>query len=492
MLSRIIKDTGIAGLGEVVFIVMTYTSNVIISRFLGAKGVGIYAQAMTIVSFVSLLAWLGLDVGVLRFLSLYLAQKDLGYVKGMMYFASSLVLVMSVLLGGGVFLTADLFADRVFREPQLTFVLRIFALTVPFTALTTVWLNGIQAFQRTNYRIYIGKVFGPLVGAGSVALLLHLGWHWNGVLGSAILTAVSGGVVAYYAYHQLQRSIPGIEEERPKLAVKEWLIFCCPLFFSRLLVLAYSRITILMLGYFQNSAEVGIYEIAFKVTLLVHMPLELSSFIFAPVIGQVYAQGDRLGLERLFKTVTRWMFAVSLLTFLMTTLLAQPILAIFGPEFVAGLPTLYILALGHLINVSTGAVGWMLVMSGHSKIHLLNNLSLVLLTFALGFFLIPLYGMAGAAAVASLAEIVVNVARLAEVFYLLRIHPYSGDFIKPVMAGLMTLGAVYLLQREIIAHWSYSMFWTSLILAGLICTLYVAFSVLFHWSQIKASRTLLL
>jgi O-antigen/teichoic acid export membrane protein len=491
MLSKIIKDTGISGLGEFFYVLASYATDVMISRFLGAEGVGIYAQAITIVLLVSLLAQFGFDVGILRFLSLYLAKKSLGYIQGVMYFASWLVLITGVILSGGVFVAADLLANSVFNEPQLTFVLRMFVLTVPFIALRTIWLNGIQAFQRADYRIYIGRVFVPLVSAGSIALFLHLGWYWNGVISSAVLTAVAGGILAYYIYHQLQKSIPGIKEEKPQLAIKEWLLFCYPLFFSQLFTLALPRATILMLGYFQDSAEVGIYEIVSKITLLVQMPLDMSSFVFAPMIGNMYAQDDRVRLQRLFKTVTKWVFAVSILFFLTTTLLAQPILATFGPEFVAGIPALYILAFGHLLNVSTGAVGWMLIMSGYSRIHLLNSVLSIMLTIALGSFLIPLYGIIGGAAVVSLVEIVVNIVRLAEVFYLLRIHPYRWDFIKPVLSGLMTLGVIYLLQREIV-HWSNSMSWTPLIVAGSICTLYITFSVLFHWPQIKTSRLLLL
>ncbi len=485
MLAKIIKDTGISGIGEFFYVIAIYTSNIIIIRFLGAEGIGIYAQAMAIVFFVSLLSQWGLDIGILRFLSVYLAKKDLGYVQGITYFASWAVLMTSVLLSGGVFIAAGLLANSVFNEPQLTLVLRTFALTIPFIALRTIWLNGIQAFQRTDYRIYIGKVFVPLVSVGSIALFLHLGWYWNGVLSSTVLTAVAGGLLAYYVYRRLQKSIPGIEEEKPKLAVKEWLIFCYPLFFSQLLTLTSPRATILILGYFQDSAEVGIYEIASKVALLIQMPLDISSFILAPMIGEMYAQGDKFKLQKLFKTVTKWIFAISILIFLMTILLAQPVLAIFGSEFEVGIPVLYILAFGHLINVSTGAVGWMLIMSGYSRVHMLNSVLSVLLIIALSFFLIPLYGMVGAAIVVSLVEIVINIVRLAEVFHLLRIHPYHWGFIKPVLAGLMTLGAIYLLQRGV-TYWSYSMFWTPLLIAGLVCIFYLMFSTLFHWSQIKA------
>jgi O-antigen/teichoic acid export membrane protein len=487
MLSRILKDTGVAGLGEIFFISVTYATTFLISRSLGAEGVGIYAQAMLVTTFVSLLARLGLDVGVLRFIPLYLVKKDGGYVRGVMLTASGLVLVTSLALGGGVFVAADLLANLVFKEPRLTPVLRVFALAIPLLALSAVWLNGIQAFKRTDYRVYISKIVAPLVSLTTLGVFFGLGLYWNGVLVSTVLTALVGAGLAYFVYYRLQGTILSTKDEEPKFATREWLVFSYPLFFSRLLAFASARATILMLGYFQTSADVGVYEIASRVAFLIQMPLDISSFIFAPIIGEMYAKGDRTRLQELFQTVTKWIFAVSLLIFLMVVLLAQPILAFFGPEFVIGVSVLYILAIGHLINVSTGAVGWMLIMSGHSKVHLFNYVLLVLLTLVLSLYLIPSYGIIGAAIVVAVAEVVVNVVRLVEVFYLLKIHPYRWDFLKPIMAGLMTLGVVYLLQRQI-THFAYPVLWTSLFVAGSILTLYITFSALLHWSEVKTVR----
>jgi hypothetical protein len=68
-------------------------------------------------------------------------------------------------------------------------------------------------------------------------------------------------------------------------------------------------------------------------------------------------------------------------------------------------------------------------------------------------------------------------ARLAQVFYLLRIHPYRWDFAKPVTAGLLTFGFVYLLQRHVIDSIP-PMFWMHAITLGAIVMLYTALLVL--------------
>ncbi len=488
---KITKDILMAAFGEFFYVASMYSTNVLFSRFLGAYGVGVYAQAMAIVLFISVFARLGLDLGILRFLSFYLANHDFSYVKGIIRYVSVLVLLLSVALGSVVFITAPGLAVDIFNDPQLTFILRIFILTIPFFALTSIWLYSVQAFQRTDLRVIISKVIVPVTTLGTMFIFLHLGWQWYGVLSSVLLATTIGTLLAYYVLYRVQKFYPRIVTAEPKFAAKEWFIFSYPLCLSELLVLALARGTILMLGYFQPSVEVGIYDIALKIALLVRMPLDISNLILAPVIGELYSQGNWSKLGTLFKVSTKWLFALSILVFLIINLLANSILIIFGSEFVTGLAALRVLSLGYLINVSTGSVGWMLIVSGHTKIHLLNSTTALLLTLILGFLLIPGYGFMGAAIAVCSTEIIINVVRLIQVFFLLKIHPYRWDFMKPVIAGLITLSIVYLLQQNFFYE-PYPMLWISIIIAGLIFVLYLMLLVLLHWSQIKEPQSLLL
>jgi O-antigen/teichoic acid export membrane protein len=353
----------------------------------------------------------------------------------------------------------------------------MFALTVPFSALTTIWLSTVQAFQRVDYRVYLERICIPLGTMALVALFLFLGWRWWGVTIGTLLAALVGALCAYYIYRHLRRSLGTIEKERPKLELREWFGFCSPLLLSGVLAFIIARMATLLLGYFRDSFEVGIYDIAAKVAFMVELPLAVSNVVFAPLIGEIYTQGDLDKLQTLFKIVTKWVFTASLLIFLVAVFLANPVLKIFGPEFTAGISVLFILGFSQLINSGTGAVGWVLIMSGHSMLHLFNSALSALLTIILGFLLMPSYGMIGAAITVGSVYILVNMARLAQVFYLLRIHPYRWDFAKPVTAGLLTFGFVYLLQRHVIDSIP-PMFWMHAITLGAIVMLYTALLVL--------------
>lgn len=480
-LTKIVKNTGIAGVGELFYTILVYILNLVISRFLGAEGIGIYAQAITITLLATLVARLGLDGGILRFISLYLARRQFSYLQGLNSFVSRLILLTGLLLGGGLFLSAGLLANSVLHEPQLIFVLRMFSITVPFLALTSTWLSGLQAFQRIDYRVLIERIFQPLVNLGLITVFLFLGWRWRGIAGAAILSTIAGSLLAYYVYTFVRRTSVETTAEPPGLEVREWLGFSYPLLLSGLLAFTTARIATVVLGSFRSSAEVGVYEIAFKIAQLVQLPLVVSNIMFAPMIGEIYAQGDIEKLQALFKIVTKWVFVASFPLFALSTLLAHPLLGIFGSEFVIGGPVLFLLAFGQLVNAGTGAVGWMLIMSGHSRLHLFNATLSALLTILFGYLLVPAYGMIGAAAAVGLTLVAVNILRLVEVFYLLKIHPYRWDFAKPVIAGLAAIGFSSSVQYLII-NWDAPALWRFLTIGGTFLLLYITFLTLFQFN----------
>ena len=199
-----------------------------------------------------------------------------------------------------------------------------------------------------------------------------------------------------------------------------------------------------MLGYFKTAADVGIYAAVAKLGGLVVLPLVSFNNIFAPMISEFYSRNEMNKLEDLFKIVTKWIFTLSLPVFLIFILFARPIMGIFGQSFVIGTAALIIFGAGQLINAGTGSVGIILTMTGRPKINLLNSIALCVLNIILNYLLIPQYGIIGAAFATGLSIAIINVLRLAEVYYFLRIHPFRLDYLKPCIAGFLSLFLVYL------------------------------------------------
>jgi O-antigen/teichoic acid export membrane protein len=480
-LLKVVTNSGIAGFGELFYVVVVYALNVLISRFLGAEGVGIYAQAITVTLLATLLARLGFDGGILKFISQYLARHDFEHIRQMASFVSRFVLLTSTVLAIGLFLIADVLANSVLHEPSLIFMLRIFALTVPLLSLELIWLSGLQAFQRIDFRVLIERIVQPLTSLGLLALLLSRGWEWKGVAGAVIVANAIGSLLAGYLFlYHFVGKLPGERKTRSsRLEARTWVSFSYPLLLSGMLAFIVVRMAILILGQFRTSVEVGIYDVALKVALMIQLPLTISNTIFAPMIGEIYAKGDLPKLEALFKVITKWVFIVSFFVFSLVILFASPILRVFGAEFALGATSLFLLALAQLVNAGTGAAGWMLIMSGHSKLHLVNATFSAVCTILLGYLLIPKSGMVGAAVAVAITLIGVNVLRLVEVYYLLRLHPYHWDFARSVLAGVISLGAAYYVQQQFIVRGT-TQVWRVLAVGGIFVILYIVLLSLFQ------------
>ena len=110
-------------------------------------------------------------------------------------------------------------------------------------------------------------------------------------------------------------------------------------------------------------------------------------------------------------------------------------LALHGPDFVRGARTVAMLTFGHVVNASFGLAGWVLLASGRSKTVLANNLGALAVNIALCVFLVPRFGIEGAAMSATLAVIVLHVVQSIEAWVIARAHPLSAGFVRLCVAG---------------------------------------------------------
>jgi O-antigen/teichoic acid export membrane protein len=124
--------------------------------------------------------------------------------------------------------------------------------------------------------------------------------------------------------------------------------------------------------------------------------------------------------------------------FWIAVLFAEPLLGISGIGFAPAWPLLIALAIGNLINVATGSVGYMLLMTGHQKITFLNSLVAIVFNIVLGVILIPRYGAMGVAIATGVALSVVNLMRLLQVYFFLKMTPFRWDTLKPIGAALIS------------------------------------------------------
>ncbi len=110
---------------------------------------------------------------------------------------------------------------------------------------------------------------------------------------------------------------------------------------------------------------------------------------------------------------------------------------------------LVVLSVAQFINCITGGVGFTLSMTGKQYLEMYNSIAMVLINIVLNYFLIPEYGAMGAAIATSISIIAINLVRLAEVYIFYKIHPYSTDYFRGIICGVVAVIVLLIIRRHL-------------------------------------------
>lgn len=194
----------------------------------------------------------------------------------------------------------------------------------------------------------------------------------------------------------------------------------------------------ILIGLFMTPADVGIYRIAFQLT-------SVASFIVMAFHTVLFPRISRWHTEKKFSLIEYSMtraFTYSLFFTIPITaggiLLAEKLLYyLYGASFVSGAPVLMILLFVQVANIFMFLLTMCLNAMDMPKTSFAITAGSALLNIGLNIFLIPIYGITGAAVV-SLATISINaILARAMLKSSLRISPDMGSVLNIVVSALI-------------------------------------------------------
>ncbi len=472
-------NAAIVGVGNIAGNILKYGSNLMIQRGFGPAVYGIYSISYALVSLIAALFNLGLDDAMVRYTATYRTKKKMQALGGLTIFCTVTAGLAGLLGAFLVIFYAPALAN--FRhDTRMTPVLVFMAPLIPMLCMQIMWYSGLQGLKAFKWRVLAERVVSPVV---MVAVLIVILFIQHNVIGVVIATLVGIAASMIFSLYALLRLLPpAAKRGRKEYELREWLNFAVPNFLTSIVDMTLESTDTLLLAFFAISNEqIGLYTAAIKLSGFIVMPQTSLNSMFAPTIAELHTKGEHEKLAAMFKIVTKWSITLSLPIFFTVSLFSRPILAISSHGFVEAWPLLIAFALGNIINTSTGAVGYLLMMTGYQKVSVFNSITAVVVNVAVGVLLAPRYGAMGVAVSTGLAIGVVNVMKLAQVIFILKIHPYNLSTLKPVLAGVIsaaiTGALIYLLD---IHHINLLI---QLLLIPVFLILYGAFILLFKLGQ---------
>jgi O-antigen/teichoic acid export membrane protein len=226
---------------------------------------------------------------------------------------------------------------------------------------------------------------------------------------------------------------------------RELVLFSLPLLFAFILSHIGIELHTILLGYFKNTTQVGLYSAALPFSQFISVPLTIVLFMFLPVASQHWYGRNIEELQSVFKFVCRWIFIVSCPIFLSLTLFSREIITVtFGSSFSPAHKALIILSIGHFFNALCGPTGALLLATGESKKYLLGDLIGVGgALFLCLYYLIPKMGVIGAAYAGMGQLLIVNIIRVIFIYQKTEIIPFNFRLFAGI---LLTVGIVVVLK----------------------------------------------
>lgn len=451
-LSHVAKGAMINFSGGVIRMILVYAYTLLLTRVLSVYELGQFFLMVTILNILGIAAAAGLDIGTVRYVALFVGEGRFRQVRKVIQVGLITGVLIAIVAGSILFSAAGILSEKLFEQSDMAAAgLRILALAIPFWVAARLFNATTQGFHRMRYQVYSRDIAEQVSRIALTAAAAMLGAGLIGVIWANVASLVLAAAVSLIF---MMTVLPKPEKTISETAgtTSRLLRYSYPLAFSNVLMVVVVWTDLLLVGFLGNATDAGYYGVALKVATASAAILIAFSTVFNPIISDIYNRHQRTELQFLYKTVTRWIFACSFPVFLVLMLFSGTIMRFFGAEYADSGMALTLLAFSHLITATVGTAGLVVLMTGRSRLELVNMVAALAVDVLLCLLLIPEYGIIGGAIANIAAAGVLNLMRALEIWVLLRMHAYSIGFLKPLMAGLVSAAAVVLAGRFVVGY----------------------------------------
>jgi O-antigen/teichoic acid export membrane protein len=389
-----------------VSVCLVFLSNFLLVRFAGVVSYGSYVYLFNLIYLLAGFGVIGLDTLLVKESSIYSGDNNYASLKGIMIFSLTSILFSALVMAliFRFFLVTPDIMNNTGSISWLTFSY-FSVLMLSAAALLQSLLQGLRKIIKSQlgdkifrpfFLIIIVTTFYYLKKYSSLDFLL---WSNFAAIGITLLIVFFLGRSAIYNK---------IISLKPQFETQKWLSAAGAFFIADILYNSNARIGVVILGLFQKKDQVGIYNISLRVSEVISFALVIVNFVLSPLIARLYASGEKKALQKTITTASRAILLIGALLFLLILIFRNPILDIFGNDFLKGGVPLMILCCGQLINIFCGSVGLLLLMTGHQKYSIYSLFAGLLINIILNLVLTPQFGIIGTAIATACSLVVWN------------------------------------------------------------------------------------
>ncbi|AFM16087.1 membrane protein involved in the export of O-antigen and teichoic acid [Mycolicibacterium chubuense NBB4] len=408
-----------------------FVGNAVVARLLGPEKLGVFAYAVWCVTVAATVAAMGIDLVQQRFIPNLRAEGRNDEAEGLIGTTTRFSMMSTVVVG--VVLFGYLYwpgrsAMEGGSEGSRDVILAVALTWFVCWKLSDLYLFYLRGEQR----------FGELARLSAVSALMKvatmaLGAWLFGIPG-ALAGYIAGTVLPASRMFRLLRKKPSVDaalkREVIRFALGSWVA-------GVIGTLVFGRTQIVFLEHYTGLGAVGMFAAAVTVAeMAVQLPPLLLSALL-PRFSEQHGLGAHESMLRLYRTTTA-LIAMVIVPLCLGLAAIAPVLipVLFGAEFADAIPVASVLLIAAAVSSLGVTTLYLLYSAGKTGLLVVSNGVGLAGTVALGFLLIPRFGLMGAAWSRGTVQVLVV---LIETWYVTRRLNFAPPY---RVLGVITLASV--------------------------------------------------
>lgn len=406
--------------------------------------IGLYRTIQDMALLLVPFAQLGLGNGITKYFPDFGDKRPNLLTLGLLYgFFGFLITTGLLLLFRGKIIEA--FAEN---SPEVIGFLWVVILIVFFSVLNSI----LEAYCRSYYKIavptFFREIFNRLLSTILVTLYFFDWISFDQLIGllSTIYFLSLVGMIFYMKkikVFQLDFDLKVF----PKGFHREFLKFCLISFMGATGAMLIMKIDSLMVTAMIGLDANAIYIIAFSIAIVIELPRRAISQISMPVIAEHFATGDHPAINQLYKKIAIHQLLLCLLLFLGIWANIDTLYHYVpnGAIYQTGKWVVLLIGLSKISDVLFSVNGEIILYSKYYLFNLTATFVMSVLTVLLNLWLIPIYGLEGAAMASLVAMLVFNLLKYGYVKYRLGFDPFTWDILKTAILAVLVFGIQWII-----------------------------------------------
>lgn len=437
------RGAGIVFFGIFISRILGYILRIFLWHVLGKENFGLLWSSFNVIEMVTFLCLFGIPNTIARYVAFYRAKSDHRRVGG--FILMGFVSILPVIVGMTILLfwQSDYFATTLFKKPDIEPFLRILSFGILPLALMFLFGSIFRGFKLMPQMVFTQQLSRNIFMFLSFGILMLAGLGAD----SGVWALLSGLILtALFAILMFFRNVDKKYITHIELSgvFTELFHYSWPLVFTTFFWNMSGRIDVFFLTIYESKGNVGVYNALLPLAQFVPVIMQSFISILMPIFSGIFADFDRDALESMQRAATKWITALTLPFFLLLIIFSDSILLVlFGEETVMGTLPLCIAGAGYFIHAILGVLSITLNASGNTKLVLLNTSAYMAVNVLFDIFLIPKFGLNGAALSGAVSMLVLNTFSAIENYKLFKLKPFNRQTINLFLISSVIAAVVF-------------------------------------------------